>query len=205
MTTTPTVGGSDVAEQQTQPRTWGHIATDFAGTLAQYAVHRRGDLAELRRMDPDLPEAAAFWRLMSRENLLGNPEVESKWGLILHGIALMTPNNSDEGNIRTAYDRDIPVGEALYFGGQSQRSQPFYSETRLNRLLTARESMLRTLLARMFRMLAAAHVSFDWYEMAQFIHYQDYNGEYAEQARRRIARAYYQAERRASQQSTEAE
>ena len=185
------------SEYEAQPRTWGNIAASFSGTLAQYAVHRRGELAELRRMDPEFPDASAFWRLMSREELLGNPEVERKWGLILHGIALMTPNNSDEGNIRTAYNKDIPVGEALYFGGQPQRSQPFYSEMRFNRLLTARESMLRTLLARMFRMLAGAGVSFDWYEMAQFIRYQDHpNEEYAEQARRRIARAYYQAETR---------
>ena len=56
--------------------------------------------------------------------------------------------------------------------------------------------MLRTLLARMFRMLASANVSFNWREMAQFVLNEGYDDVAAEQARRRIARDYYQAERR---------
>ena len=50
-------------------------------------------------------------------------------------------------------------------------------------------------------MLAAADVSFNWREMAQFILNEGYDEEAAEQSRRRIARNYYQAERHSSQQS----
>ena len=71
-----------------------------------------------------------------------------------------------------------------------------YSETRFNRLLTARGPMLRILLARMFRMMGAAGVSFNWREMASFVLNEGYDDKAAEQSRRRIARDYYQAERR---------
>ena len=161
----------------------------------------RGDLAQLRRMDPDTPDAAAFWRFMARQDLFRGPEIEAKWALIMHGIALMTPTNTGDGNPRSAHDGYIPVGRALFQGGDSQRLMGFYSETRFNRLMTARGSMLRTLLARLFRMLASADVSFNWREMASFILNENYNDDAAERSRRRIAREYFQAERRQSRAS----
>ena len=203
MTTTQTTETTDAASPTDQPRNWGDITVNFASQMAR-ADFRRGDLADLRRMDPNAPDKAVFWRLMAKHNLLGNPAVECKWALILHGIALMTPTTSGDGNARTAHNGSTPVGRALFLGGESQRASGFYSETRLNRLLTARGPMLRTLLARTFRMMAAANsASFNWREMARFILNQGYDEEAAEQARRRIAREYYQAERRSSQASVD--
>lgn len=187
---TPTLEG----EQQT----WDAIAAGFAHVLSQ-PDFRRGDLAELRRMDPDAPDAAAFWRLLAYRELLGSPTLERKWALILHGIALMT-GTADR---RSAHDGSMPVGRALFFGGDAQRTAAFYSETRLNRLLTARGPMLRVLLARLFRMLAAANQPFNWREMTSFILNDGYNEKQAEAARRGIARTYYQAERRNAPQSTD--
>ena len=202
MTTTEVVESPDTQGQDTRTRSWGDISVSLTRQIAQLAEHRRGDLAELRRMDPDNPDAAVFWRLLAENELLNSGEaVEGKWALILHGIALMTPANSGNDNPQTAHDGYMPVGRALYLGGETQRAQGFYSESRLNRLLTAQGPMLRTLLARMFRMSAASGVSFNWREMAQFILNQDYNEDAADQGRRRIARDYYQAERRNSQQS----
>lgn len=192
---------TEAVEQSERPRSWGDIAVSLAGAIAQLAEHRRGDLAELRRMDPDDPDAAVFWRLLASRDLPGSPTIERKWALILHGIALMTPTSSGSGNSLTAHDGNMPVGRALFLGGDAQRAQGFYSESRLNRMLTARGPMLRVLLARMFRMLAGAGVSFNWREMAQFILNEGYDEDAAEQSRRRIARDYYQAERRSSQQS----
>ena len=203
MTTTHITEITDAAGPTDQPRNWGDITVNFASQMA-HAEFRRGDLADLRRMDPNAPDKAVFWRLMAKQNLLGNPAVECKWALILHGIALMTPTTSGDGNARTAHNGSTPVGRALFLGGESQRASGFYSETRLNRLLTARGPMLRTLLARTFRMMAAANsASFNWREMARFILNQGYDEEAAEQARRRIAREYYQAERRSSQASVD--
>ena len=170
-------------------------AVALAGAMASENFSR-GDLAQLRRMDPDDPDATAFWRLMARQDLFSSPGLEAKWALIIHGIALMTPTNKEEGYPRTAHDGYNPVGRALFLGNDPQRGKGFYSETRLNRLLTARGPMIRILLERMFRMLATADVSFNWREMASFILNQGYDDKAAEQSRRRIARDYYQAERR---------
>ncbi len=152
------------------------------------------ELAELRRMAPDTPDATAFWRLLPRYD---NRTFDRKWALIMHGIALMT-GTADR---RSAHNK-TRIGRALFLGGETKRTTAFYSETRLNRLLTARGPMLYVLLARLFRMLASANQVFDWHEMAYFILNDGYNEEQAEEARRRIARAYYQAERLSSQPST---
>ena len=187
-----------------EPQDWGSIAVSFARqmTLPNFS---RGDLAGLRRMDPDEPgTTAAYWRLMAEKKLLRGSDVELKWALILHGIALMTPRAGDEGENRTAHEGFMPVGKALFLGGDAnRRERGYYSESRLNRLLTARGPMLRTLLARMFRMVAASDQPFNWREMARFILNEDYSEDRFEIARRRIASEYYQAERRSAHTETE--
>ena len=194
-----TIDTPSVDVEQSRPKPRGDIAVGFAYQMAR-PDFRRGDLAELRRMNPYEPDKAIFWKLMAEQDLLGNPDREGKWALILHGIALMTPRNptSLQGS---AHDGRNYVGTALFLGGESQRAQAFYSEARLNRLLTARGAMLRTLLTRMFRMLSAADVAFNWREMAHFILVADLNEKAAEEARRRIARAYYRAERQSAVKS----
>ena len=102
------------------------------------------------------------------------------------------------GGGRRAHAPGVAVGTALFLGGESARTAAFYSDARLNRLLTARGAMFHSLLARMFRMLAAADAPFDWREMAQWILNDGFNEESAEAHRRRIARDYYRAERRHS-------
>ena len=196
MTTEPT---TETLDQPTRPPSWGEIAVGFANHLAGVDFPR-GDLAELRRMDPDAPDAAAFWRLMARQDLLGTPSVEGKWALALHGIALMTRTAGNDAASRSAHDRNTPVGRALFYGNDPNRSAGFYSESRLNRLLTARGSMLRTLLARAFRMLASADQRFNWYQMTQLILNDGFDEDRADAARRSIARDYYWAEDRASRQ-----
>ena len=204
MTTVVSSQANADAATPSDGRTWGDSAFRFAGEIAAMPEYDRGGLAGLRRMDPDEPDAAAFWRLMAKEELLGNPTIERKWGLILHGIALMTRTaGGDDVTSRSAHNGRMPVGRALFLGGEAQRTTAFYSETRLNRLLTARDEMLRALLARMFRMLAASDVSLDWREMARYILNEGYDDHLAEQGRRRIAREYYRAARRSSQQSAE--
>lgn len=206
MTTTEVVGSTYSEDQRENTQPWPDRAVSMAGYISQLAEHQRGDFAELRRMDPDEPDAAAFWRLMANYDLLDTREtVESKWGLIINGIALMTPTGSGDGNPTTAHNGSMPVGRALYLGGESQRASAFYSEARLNRMLTSGGPMLRTLLSRMFRMLAGGGVTFNWREMAQFILNEGYDHDAAEKGRRRIAREYYRAERSSNQSNSENE
>ena len=198
MITGQVVDKPNAGVQEDEPKSRSDIAVSIAGYIASEGLSP-GDRAELRRMDPDAPDAAVYWRLMARHELLGNPVLEKKWALIIHGIALMTPRNAGDGNRRSAHDGYNPVGRALFLAGEPQREKGFYSESRLNRLLTSRGPNLRTLLARMFRMLASADVTFNWREMAWFILNEGYNEEAADNSRRRIARDYYRAEYASSQ------
>lgn len=190
MTTTVT----RTSEQPSASMSWGEVAVRIANHIASEGFGR-GDLAALRRMDPESPDAAAFWRLTTRYDVLRGAESERRWGLVLHGIALMTRTAGDDAMGRSAHVRGLPVGRALFSGGDASRTTALYSESRFNRLLTARGAMLRTLLARMFRMMAAADVRFDWYQMSELILSE---GDRAEGIRRTIARDYYWAENRAN-------
>lgn len=143
----------------------------------------RGYHAHLRRMNPDSPDTAIFWEFMSWRTMPRNPDIK-KWGLILQGIALM----SHKGK---AHNSRMPVGRALFYGGDDSRDRAFYSEDRLATLLAARGDTLRRLLARLFRMLGNEGRSFNWFEMARFILNDGHDEEQAEVGRTEIARAYY--------------
>ena len=192
---------SDPDTQATTPLSMGEAAIRLANDIAAEGFNR-GDLAALRRMDPDEPDAAAFWRLIARYDLHGSPEVERRWALVLHGIALMTRTAGDDAAGRSAHVRGMPIGRALFAGDSPERTTAFYSESRMNRLLTARGPMLRTLLSRMFRMMAGANQGFDWYQMAQLILSDGYDEQRADRIRRNIARDYYWAEDRATRQQS---
>ena len=115
MTEDPAIATPDAPSS---PRSWGEVAFSLAHQMAR-GDFRRGDLAELRRMDLDSPDPAVFWRLMAAHDLLGNPVVESKWALILHGLALMTPTNTS-GSPRMAHDGQMPVdGRCSWAAGPS--------------------------------------------------------------------------------------
>ena len=190
----------EAPDRPTQARPWGEIAVGFARRLATEDFPR-GDLAELRRMDPDAPDAAVFWRLMANQESLnrwlGHDEIEQKWALVLHGLALMTRTAGNDAMSRSAHNRHTPIGEALFYGDDWSRTTAYYSQSRLNRLLTARGSMLRALEARLFRMLGTKGCTFDWYQMASLILAEGHNEEWADRIRHDIARHYYWAESRA--------
>ena len=185
-------------QKSQEPReSWGDIALSISFDIAGLVHRRRGDLADLRRMDPEHVDAAVFWRILARHDMPNLTEDwERKWALIVHGIALMTPTNVPENSRKTAHKADTPVGRALYLGPDSRRDAGFYSESRLNRLLTARGQMQQVLLARLFRMLAKQDCAFNWREMAWFILNEGHSEDAAERARMQIAREYYRAERR---------
>lgn len=159
-------------------RSNGSIISAIAGELGREGF-ARGDLAALRRLDPDHASAPAFWRL-----LIGVPEdrrqgddAERRGALIFHAIALMVPNH---------HDAAVPVGHALFAAG--------YSEQRLGRLLDARGAQFRALVPRLCRQLAHKAQPLDWRELGRFILAEGRDEEKAEDIRLGIARAYYAAE-----------
>ena len=188
-------------DSKTERKSWGAIAVGFAGTLSSEQFDR-GELAALKRMDPDDPAPAAI-RLMAQRDVLGSPAVNEKWSLILHGIAIMTRTSGKTEQDRTAHDRSRSkrVGRALFYGDNPERSEAFYSESRFNRLMSARGPMFRTLLVRMFRMVAAANQPFDWYQMAELIRCDGFNEDAAKRIRQSIAGDYYRAESEAAPKS----
>ena len=172
------------------------IAFRMVVSVAALSIYHRGEFAQLRRMDPDNPDNPTFRRIMARENLLGHRQCEIKWALALHGMALMTRAAGDVNvRARTPHDGNVSVGRALFEAG--------YSETRLGRLLAARDGMLRGLLTRAFRTLGSTGKTFNWQEMAAFIICQGTNEEAAERGRRRIARSYYRAQEHGQQAELE--
>ena len=146
-----------------------------------------GHRAELRRMDPNVPSAAVFWRLYTRRNLskVGGADAERKWATILQGISIMSEH--DRG-------RPTRFGRALFSGGDPDRTMPFYSENRLRQLLAARGPTLRTLLRRAFRMLVGTEQAISWTQVAELVLNDGYNESEAERVRNEIAYSYYTAQ-----------
>lgn len=181
-------------EQNAQDRqSWGEMAADLAYQFSGERIDR-GVLAGLRRMNTASPSEAAFWQFVTKKKQ--RAIFENRWALVMKGIALMT--GTSDG--RSAHDRKMPIGRALFYGGDESRTSAFYSENRLNRLLVARGPMLRTLLERMFRMMASANQPFDWRQMATLILNDGHNEDRAENVRRNIARSYYRAKNEAEPQ-----
>ena len=164
------------------PANFGSVITNLAETI-EAKEYGTGDRAQLRRMKYDAPNSSAFWQLMVREGMPANPDIP-KWGLIVHGIALLAHGAG------LAHNPRIRVGRALH---------EVYSEDRLSTLLAARGDTLHSLLARLFRMLANEGSSFNWREMAWFILNEGHNEAQADQSRVEIARAYYRAQHQAAQ------
>ena len=182
-------------------RTGSPIPADFRGVMENTIESIEGDdlttgeKASLRRMDINSPDSPIFWELMTHRGMPRNSDI-GKWGLIMHGIALMAHGAGYAHNPR------LCVGRSLYLGGEQQPGERgFYSEDRLATLLAARGETLHRLLARLFRMLANEGCTFNWHEMAWFILNEGWKDEEADKSRIEIARAYYRAEPRRPQQS----
>lgn len=145
----------------------------------------RGDLAALRRMDPDRPSVPAFWRLLARATdgaMVRSDDDERRWALVAHGMALMAPD----------HHASVEIGAALHTID--------YAEGRLARLLNARGPQFRALVPRLCRHLAHKQQPLDWYRFARLILTEGSNEDVAEAIRLHIARGYYRA---ASQSQTD--
>ena len=195
---------SDSKDEATATPTWEDIAVDLCRRLA-HPQFPAADLAKLRRMNPEQSEEAVFWHTLSQYALPISAIAEAKWGAVAHGIAWMTPNQhrgqpqEPEGFWPSAHNPNIPAGQALYQGGDPGRRGPaFFHESRLNRLLNASGPSLRYQFSLLCRTLGQTTQAANWRQLAGLIFSDDYNPQYAELVRRRIARNYYRSLNRGS-------
>jgi CRISPR system Cascade subunit CasB len=125
----------------------------------------KGDQAELRRGLPSEP----FWRLLTyigKED--AHPDDLRRWRLLIQCVAV-------GGGYSSA-----PFGVAL------RRAD--YSEARLKRLLEADDDLLPGILRRTARQLRSAGQPANWNAARKLLFY---TGEYAENARLKIAQQFY--------------
>ncbi len=150
------------------------IAAAMSGPLSA------GDLAELRRLEPDDPSAPAFWKVMAAyirpavrlpdgEDAL--ERAEQRWAAILNAMAVLE-------NLHHPGRR---LGEALATAG--------YSELRFARLLRARDSGVLYAVRRTAMFLRSKGEPVDCSDLADLI--LSDGRAFGERVRRRIARSYY--------------
>lgn len=131
-----------------------------------------GERAALRRLDPNGPANLSFYRFAFRHLPQNWEGRQPDWMTLVAGIALMCPHS---------HRHDQPAGQVLAESG--------YAEARLERLLSAEDDMLRTLLLRAARFLAAKKQACNWGDLAWLLLATE--PDRRENARLNIARAYY--------------
>ena len=140
-----------------------------------------GERAALARLDPDSElrphQIAALSRALVYAELAPenwHADTWRRWALIAHGMAL------------AGHDGNRSLGLQL--------SESEVSESRVTKLLTARDDAFRQLLPRLLRLLASKETSPNWHEPGGLILNEGRNEEGAEAIRLRIAGRYFAAE-----------
>jgi CRISPR type I-E-associated protein CasB/Cse2 len=142
-----------------------------------------GSLAELRRLRPDAPDGAAFWRLVVEyaDRLADDRQAVELRALaaVVHGMAIMHPLHVSKGERRS-------LGRAM--------AECRIKDIRLLRLLRLGAEELPEELRRLARLMASKGETgrFDWSDAVFLLLTAD--DPQGEQVRRRIARDYYRAE-----------
>ena len=178
MTTTlspdTTESASDEAAAPDLRITVGKIASYL--TRDQYAEGgiSTGDLAELRRIDPQEPFTPALWKILlkfvpNHERL--SERQERQWAILLMAM----------GTCVGLHSPATPFGEALAKAG--------WSELRFVRLMEARGEHLVKQIRRLSQYLASKNQEADWSDAAWLLFVQE--GKKATKIRQNIARDYY--------------
>jgi CRISPR type I-E-associated protein CasB/Cse2 len=160
-----------------EPRTLASLVSQIAGMLRGNGPISAGDVAALRRMEPQRP-AAAFFKiegLVLDESLPGGAatriDIETRWAAIVVGLA----------HLGALHDPSKRLGLALV--------DAQYSELRFTRLLRGDKGYLADALPAAARYLAAKGTPADWTGAAHLILSAGRADE--ESVRRNLARDYY--------------
>ena len=172
------------------------LAANIAGYISQLAAHRRGDLATIKHLDPNNPNSPSFHNILARYDLdTLTPGREKAWAWLAKNMALNTPNPGRKSSQNTVHNPFMPLGKALFTGGQPARSSALYSETRFNALLNAKGESLLYQMALALTILGQNLVATDWRQVARIVLYHDTDPQRAEAELDRVASDYNRAAR----------
>ncbi|MBE0431513.1 MAG: type I-E CRISPR-associated protein Cse2/CasB [Dehalococcoidia bacterium] len=133
-----------------------------------------GEMADLRRLDPQNPDRLAFWQVIVRwvegEFPLSDEQTQ-RWAAVLQGWAVLGPD---------LHHPKCPLGRAMEGAGMA--------ESRLSRLLRAPDSQFPEAAVRLCRFMRAKREPFNWTEFARWV-----LADNRDQANDRIAQDYYRA------------
>ena len=138
-----------------------------------------GERAALARLDPNAPRPHQVGALAKALALAGidaenwRPETWLNWTLIAHGMALAGHDS------------------ATRLGGQLARAN--VSESRVTRLLTARDEAFRQQVPRLLRLMASRGIAPNWSEFGDLLLAAERDESRAETLRLRVAGQYYAA------------
>jgi CRISPR system Cascade subunit CasB len=160
-----------------EPETaWWTVVQKLCGALSSDGFPP-GDLAQLRRLDPDDPANFTFWRVMTlyAPHELARPgdDHERRWKLVLWALA----------TLNGLHDPHKPLGGALGEAG--------FSELRLSRLLRAEDDTLAPEIRSATRYLASKGKPSDLLDFARLVLSPE--GPQADKVRRRVAATYFSA------------
>lgn len=168
---------NDTADDESFEELLGPTVGRLAGLMEGDSALSTGDMAELRRVQPEEPYTPALWKLMEDLDLQGRPgwldqeQRETRWAALMMGMAMNAG----------LHDYDVPLGEALAEAG--------WSELRFVRLLRATDTRLIEEVRRMAQYLGSKDQPADWTDVGRLLFSQD--GDIADTIRRNIARPYY--------------
>lgn len=177
-----------IEEQPTLPAEAPSYREPFGALAAHIRQAGTGERAALARLTPDamLPhQMAALARALLKAGM--SPEqwhtnTWPRWALIAHGMAL------------AGHDPKQSLGKQLAIAG--------VSETRVTKLLTARDDAFTQVLPRLLRLMASKGIQPNWRELGDLVllggSTQRSHQVQAEQIRLQIAGAYFSALTRAA-------
>jgi CRISPR system Cascade subunit CasB len=181
-----TQGAANATASEPDKKGWTGLVEAFAGAIrALESAERRGDLASLRRLNTDAPDAAAFFRIVVRIAPEAGPAALHRYARFLQILAL-----------RPAALASGSFGAAMAAAG--------VSEGRAQKLLTARGPALAQQVRLISRRLANEG-TLPYRQIGDLLLIEDEDGERAEAVRLRIARDYWRALDRADAHPTSSE
>ena len=178
------------AERETYGRYDPRLAGAIAYDMARHGAMTTGDIAELRRMNPERPAAASFWTFMMRHGVTNpegaepdHPELEKTWARIVRCIAMDT--KVGENHTEGPHLGNRSLGEAL--------ANASYSEERLKALLNAKDETMLKAVEHAAHFLSSKQEKFNWNQGAALMMTEHRRSEQQDGDRVRIARDYYRA------------